>query len=441
MLKHSERELELKAVILAAGEGVRLRPLTDNRPKHLVPIACRPILEHLIENLAAYGISDIMLVVGRWKDAIQQYFGDGSNQGPRIRYMVQPAILGTAHAIGMTQDFVGHEPFLAVYGDIYITRDCIRRVLEDFKKYTTATTMAVVPVPAPHFFGIVTIEDGYVKSVVEKPPPGSLVGNLANAGIFVFSSEVFRAIKKTAKSKRNEFEITRSLRILIESGAEIRATELDSGAWKDIGRPWDLLEANELALRNIKPNVQGKIEEGARLIGPIIVESEAVVRSGAYVEGPVLISRGAEIGPNCHIRPFTSVGRNAKIGNGCEVKNSIVMNDTKIPHLSYVGDSILGERCNLGAGTIMANLRFDGKSVKMMISGNRVDSGRRKLGAVLGDEVQTGINASIMPGVKVGSRSLIGPGVTLDHDVPPGSRVTLKYRSKKRHSGRSRMEV
>ncbi len=431
MLKHSERELELKAVILAAGEGVRLRPLTDNRPKHLVPIACKPMLEHLMENLAACGISEVMLVVGRWKDNVQQYFGDGHNQGLRIRYAVQPAVLGTAHAIGMTQNFVGHEPFLAVYGDIYVTKECMPKVLEDFKKYTAAATMAVVPVPAAHFFGIVTIKDGYVKSVVEKPPPGSPVGNLANAGIFVFSSEIFRAIEKTAKSKRNEFEITRSLKILIGSGAEIRATELDSETWKDIGRPWDLLEANELALRKLKPSIQGKIEEGARLIGPIVVKSEAVVRSGAYVEGPVIISGGAEIGPNCHIRPSTSIGGDVKIGSGCEVKNSIVMNGTKIPHLSYVGDSILGERCNLGAGTVVANLRFDGKPVTMMISGSRVDSGRKKLGAVLGDEVQTGINANIMPGVKVGSRSLIGPGVTLDHDVPPGTRVTLKHRPKK----------
>jgi len=429
MRRHGERVPELKAVILAAGEGVRLQPLTDNRPKHLIPVACKPILEHLIENVEACGISDILLVVGRWKDSIQRYFGDGKNRGLGISYVVQPAVLGTAHAIGMAQDFVGHEPFLALYGDIYVSGDAIRRVLESFEKKTCTAAMAVAPVSAPQFFGIVTIESGYVKSVVEKPSPESPVGNLANAGIFAFSSKIFEAIEKTAKSKRDEFEITQSLRILIERGGEIRATELENGAWKDIGRPWDLLEANELALRNIKPNIQGKVEDGARLVGPIVVENEAVIRPGAYIQGPVLVSSGAEIGPNCHIRPFTSIGRNVKIGNGCEVKNSIVMNDTKIPHLSYVGDSILGERCNLGAGTIIANLRFDEKPVKMMISGNLVDTGRKKLGAVLGDEVQTGINVSIMPGVKIGSRSLIGPGVTLDRDTPPGSKVILRQKS------------
>jgi len=431
MLRHSERELELKAVILAAGEGVRLQPLTDNRPKHLIPVACKPILEHLIDNLAVCNISDILLVVGRWREAVQQYFGKGTNRGLDISYVVQPAVLGTAHAIGMAHDFVGNEPFLTLYGDIYTTPNAMRRVLESFEKDSCAATMAVVPVSTPQFFGIVAIEDGYVRSVIEKPASRSRVGNMANAGIFVFSSEIFEAIKKTVKSKRNELEITQSLKILMERGAEIKATMLESGTWKDIGRPWDLLEANELALRNIKPSIQGRIEEGARLTGPVAVDKEAVVRSGAYVEGPALISNGAEIGPNCHIRPFSSIGRNVRIGSGCEIKNSIVMNDTKIPHLSYVGDSVIGERCNLGAGTIIANLRFNGKPVKMTISGKLIDSGKRKLGAVLGDEVQTGINASIMPGVKIGSHSLIDPGVTVYRDVPPRSRVVLKQRPRK----------
>lgn len=423
MRAHSERETDLKAVILAAGEGVRLQPLTDNRPKHLIPVACKPILQHLIESVATCGISEILLIVGRWKEAIERHFGDGKDRGLRIRYAVQPAVLGTAHAIGMAQDFVGQEPFLALYGDIYVARDAVREVVEGYRKKSCTAAMAIVPVSTPQFFGMVITERGYVKSVVEKPYSESSAGNLANAGIFVFSSEIFEAIEKTAKSRRDEYEITESLRILIERGARIRAVELEEGTWKDVGRPWDLLEANELALRKIKPNIQGKIEDGARLIGPVVIESEAVIRSGAYVEGPVHISSGAEIGPNCCVRPFTSVGRNVKIGSACEIKNSIVMNDAKIPHLSYVGDSILGERCNLGAGTIIANLRFDGKPVKMMISGSVVDTGRRKLGVVLGDDVQTGINVSIMPGVKIGSCSIIGPGVTLNRDVPSGGRV------------------
>jgi len=424
MFKYSKGMEDLKAVILAAGEGLRLQPLTDNRPKHLIPIACKPILDHLLENVAKCNISEALLVVGRWKDMIQQSFGDGRSKGLRISYAVQPAVLGTAHAIGMAQEFVGQHPFLALYGDIYVASQAVERVVETFEKKTCQAAMAVVPVSTPQFFGIVTVKNGCVESIVEKPSKPA-EGNLANAGIFAFSPSIFETIQKTGKSERGEFEITESLRLLIQSGAEVRATELKSGTWKDIGRPWDLLDANELALRNIRPDIKGKVEDGARLVGPIVVENDVVVRSGTYIEGPAIISNGAELGPNCHIRPHTSVGRNVKIGNACEVKNSIVMNDTKIPHLSYVGDSIIGERCNLGAGTILANLRFDERAVRMMISGSLVDSGRAKLGAVIGDDVQTGINVSVMPGVKVGSGSLIDPGVTLDRDVPPRKRVVL----------------
>lgn len=413
----------MKAVILAAGEGVRLSPLTDNKPKHLLPLACKPLLERLIQNVSDCGVRDVLLVVSGKTDAIKRHLGDGKSLGVKLSYAIQPAVLGTGHAMGMAREFMRNEPFMALYGDIFLSNNAVRKVVNDYEEGDCQAAMAVTPVSAPQFFGIVTVEGGKVQSIVEKPLTGSSTGNLVNAGLFIFPPEIFAAIDKTGKSERGELEITQSIKILIDQGVKVKAVELASGSWKDIGRPWDLLEANELALKEIKPNIQGKIENGARLIGPIVVEKEAVVRSGSYIEGPVYVSAGSEIGPNCYIRPSTSIGRNVKIGNGCEVKNSIVMDDTKIPHLSYIGDSIIGERCNLGAGTIVANLRFDDKPVKMMISGKLVDSGRRKLGVVLGDDVQTGINVSLMPGVKIGSGAVVGPGMTAFRDVPSKSQM------------------
>ncbi len=423
MQRQDKRVSNLKAVILAAGQGVRLRPLTDNKPKHLIPIAGKPVLEHLIRNLTTNGIPDILLIVSRTDDSIKKHFGNGEILGAKLSYALQPGVLGTAHALGMARDFTNKEPFVAMYGDIYVHSDAVKRVVNGCREESSDASMALVPVSAPQFFGIATVEQGYVQSLVEKPSAEALRGNLANAGIFTFSPNIFDAIEKTTKSERGEFEITQSIRLLIESGVKVKAVKLEPGTWKDIGRPWDLLEANELALRTIRPHVQGEIEEGSRLTGQVVVEEGARIRSGSYINGQVCVCAGAEIGPNCYIRSFTSVGRNVRIGNGCEVKNSIIMNDTKIPHLSYIGDSIIGERCNLGAGTIIANLRFDNQLVKMMISGSLVSSGRRKLGAILGDDVQTGINVSIMPGVKIGSRSLIDPSMTVARDVPPDSRV------------------
>jgi len=147
------------------------------------------------------------------------------------------------------------------------------------------------------------------------------------------------------------------------------------------------------------------------------------VRFGSSLEGPMTIGEGSIIGPNSHVRAFTSIGKNCKIGANCEIKNSLIMNNVHIPHLSYVGDSVVGDSTSLGAGTITANLRFDNANVQSWVKDRWVDSGRRKLGAIFGDEVRTGINVSILPGVKIGPRAWIGPGVTVKRDVPSGKKV------------------
>jgi bifunctional UDP-N-acetylglucosamine pyrophosphorylase/glucosamine-1-phosphate N-acetyltransferase len=172
--------------------------------------------------------------------------------------------------------------------------------------------------------------------------------------------------------------------------------------------------------------VLGTVEEGAHLIGPVSVAESARIRSGAYIEGPVFIDEGADVGPNCFIRSGTSLGKKTRVGNGCEIKNSIIMDGSHVGHLSYVGDSIFGEKCNLGAGTIIANLRFDDCKIKMMIKDKVVDTGRRKLGAILGDNVKTGIKSLFMPGVKVGSDTWVGANYIVEHDLPSNVMVTLK---------------
>jgi UDP-N-acetylglucosamine diphosphorylase / glucose-1-phosphate thymidylyltransferase / UDP-N-acetylgalactosamine diphosphorylase / glucosamine-1-phosphate N-acetyltransferase / galactosamine-1-phosphate N-acetyltransferase len=168
------------------------------------------------------------------------------------------------------------------------------------------------------------------------------------------------------------------------------------------------------------------------LIGPVSVAETARVRSGAYIEGPCFIDEGADVGPNCFMRACTSVGKNARVGNGCEVKNTVIMDGTHVGHLSYIGDSVLGEKCNLGAGTITANLRFDNGSVKMQIKNKVVDTGRRKLGAILGDNVKTGIGVLLMPGVKVGNDSWVNAGLLVERDIPANTKQVSKQKTDSR---------
>jgi UDP-N-acetylglucosamine diphosphorylase/glucosamine-1-phosphate N-acetyltransferase len=414
----------LKAVLLAAGEGVRLLPITATRPKHLIRVGGKPILEHCLDALKANGVKEALIITHYMGDAIRGYFGDGKKFGMKLEYVEQEVVLGTGNAASLAEGYVDGD-FLLVYGDLLFGSEAVKKVLDVHKKEKPDAVMAVVPVDKPESYGIVeSKKDGSFARIVEKPKRKA-PSNLANAGLYIFGKSVFDALRKVKRSPRGEWELTDAVSLLASDG-KVAVAEIAKADWFDIGRPWDLLDANVWALRRMQHRVLGNVEEGAHLLGPVTVAETARVRSGAYIEGPCFIDEGADVGPNCFIRACTSIGKNARIGNGCEVKNSIIMDGTHVGHLSYVGDSILGERCNLGAGTIIANLRFDDSTVKITVKDEVVDTGRRKMGAVLGDNVKTGVGVMLMPGVKVGSGCWVGAGFMVECDLPPNTMAVLK---------------
>jgi bifunctional UDP-N-acetylglucosamine pyrophosphorylase/glucosamine-1-phosphate N-acetyltransferase len=422
----------MRAVILAAGEGVRLQPITSTRPKHLINVGGKPILEHCLNAIKTAGIDEAVIVIHYMGDAIRRYFGDGKKFGLKIEYVEQKEILGTGNAASIAEPYM-KDDFLLVYGDLMFSASAVKNVIDMYGREKPAAAMAVVPVEKTEDYGIVEIgEEKYVKHIVEKPKREEAPTKLANAGIYVFSTAIFDKIRETKASERGEVELTDAISLLPAEKKTVLAVKIAQDDWIDIGRPWDLLEANRWALMKREHKVYGYIENGAYLIGPVTVKETARIRSGAYVEGPAFIDEGSDIGPNCYIRPYTSIGKRVRIGNACEIKNSIIMDKVHIGHLSYVGDSILGEDCNLGAGTITANYRLDGGTIKMVVKDKVVDSERTKLGAVLGDNVKTGINALLMPGVKVGNNSQIGPSVVVYRDVEANMAVLLKQNVEER---------
>jgi UDP-N-acetylglucosamine diphosphorylase/glucosamine-1-phosphate N-acetyltransferase len=421
----------MKAVLLAAGEGVRLMPLTATRPKHLLPVGGKPILEHCLYALKDNGVTDVLIITHYLGKAIRDYFGDGSNFGVNIEYAEQTSVLGTGNAASVAEPFVG-DKFLLVYGDLLFSSQAIHNLLTTFESSEATAVMAAVPVDKPENYGIIELkEHNQLNRILEKPAPGSAPSNLANAGLYIFEKDVFEALRKVKRSPRGEWELTDAVTLLAQENSAVAVAKIAKEDWFDIGRPWDLLEANVWMLSRMEHRILGKVESGAHLLGPVTVSQTARVRSGAYIEGPCFIDEEADIGPNCFIRPHTSIGKKVRVGNACEVKNSILMDNTHVGHLSYVGDSVLCEKCNLGAGTITANLRFDDGSIKMWVKNEAVDTGIRKLGAILGDNVKTGIGALLMPGIKVGNDSWIGPGAIVKRDLPANSMEFAKqnYRS------------
>lgn len=416
--------MKLKAIILSAGEGSRMRPLTLTKPKTMLPVAGKPIIQYNIESLRDNGITDILLIVRYKEEMVRNYFGDGSDFGVNIFYKTQKDFLGTANAISYGEDFID-DSIIVLNGDIILDDEIIHEIIKKYNYLTPDTLMLLTEVEDSSAFGVVEIENGNIKSIVEKPKREEAPSNLVNAGIYIFNKDIFDKIRKTEISERGEYEITDSVSLQIKDNKTVIGHKT-SKDWIDVGRPWELIEVNEDLIGKLKTEIKGTIEDGAFIHGEVFLDEGSVIKAGVYIEGNVYIGKNCDIGPNSYIRGNTYFGDNVHVGNAVEIKNSIIMENTNVSHLSYVGDSVIGSNCNIAAGTNIANLRFDNATIKTKIKNQKIDSGRRKLGAIIGDSVKTGINSSFSPGVKVGHNSTIGSGVLLYEDLPSDTRVLEK---------------
>lgn len=413
-------------MVLAAGRGIRLEPFTITRPKHLIPVAGATLIEHIINSLKKSDIEEVIVVVKYMADLIKARLGDGSKFGVKITYLEQPSFGGTGEALLSCKELLRDDPFMVVYGDLAYLPSLINDVLSSFEESYLGVILGV-HVKNSKEFGVLLAKDNLLVRIEEKM---NIAGpNLINGGIYVLKPEIFDFLIKTPRSIRGEIELTDAINLMVNSGGKVLIVTTEEGKWVDVGRPWDILEANKILMDEIikERKILGEIEGNVHISGNVVIEEGARVLSGSYIEGPVWISSGCKIGPNCYIRPYTYLCRNVRVGNACEIKSSIIMENTHIGHLSYIGDSVIGSGCNLGAGTIISNLRFDESPIKVTIRGEKVSSNRRKLGAFIGDNVKTGINVSIYPGIKIGPNSWISPHALVYKDVPQNTFVFQKF--------------
>lgn len=410
----------MKALILAAGRGERLQPITDTRPKPLIPILCKPLIEWIIRTIENTRLVDeVIIVVSYLKEKIINHI-NSLNVDLKIKFVDQGSELGTGDAVikGLSNIKDIDEDVLIIYSDIFLSDWSVLRdiaVIDD-------NVIVGYYSPNPSNYGVLLIENGLLKSIVEKPEKP--LSNLINTGIYKLRIRDILENKDVETSSRGEKEFTDVINNIIKH-SRIRVLDISNRTkWIDIGLPWNIIDANKIALESLCENsIKSIVEENVTIKPPVYIGEGSIIRSGSYIEGPVYIDRGVEIGPNARIRPYSVICSGSRIGFSVEVKESIIMENVHISHLSYVGDSIVCENTNFGAGTITANLRFDEKTVSVNIKGRRVDSGRRKLGAIIGGYVKTGIHVSIMPGVKIGSYSWISPGAVVKHDIPSKSFV------------------
>ncbi|MEM1695296.1 MAG: sugar phosphate nucleotidyltransferase [Desulfurococcaceae archaeon] len=405
----------MKAIILAAGEGVRLRPITETRPKSMIPVLCRPVLEWHVEALLRAGFEEVVVVVGYMKDYIVNYFESKPHFRGKLKFVDQGKALGTGDAVVKASKALGPEEDVVItYADLYFEDWSIYGRIAELEGYYVVGSH----VNDPRDYGVLYIKNSNLVKIVEKPEQPETT--LVNVGVYKLNTRSIIENSDIPLSPRGEYELTDIVtRIASQKPVKVYFYQ---GNWVDIGKPWHVIEANKLALKSIKHRIQGYIIEPVTIREPVFIGENSTVYPYTTILGPVYIDRNVEVGPSALIRPWSVICSGSKIGFSVEVKESVIFENVHASHLTYIGDSVVCEHVNLGAGTILANLRFDRRTVKMRVKDKLEDTGRVKLGSIIGGYAQTGVNVSVMPGVKIGSYSWVLPGSVVHRDVPSNAK-------------------
>jgi NDP-sugar pyrophosphorylase family protein len=344
----------MQAIILAAGEGVRVRPLTRSRPKAMIPVANRPIIEYVIDALIKNGIRDIIVVV------VTRFL---NGLGVPIEVVVQEKQLGTAHALQCAESKIKGD-FLVLPGDNYIDPQSIARIKD------TPNAILVKEHPNPSNFGVVLLNNGMVTDIVEKPE---------HAPSFMVSTGIY-SLKKSFFSHIQGTDITDAISGMIRAGENIRAVPADD--WQDAIFAWDLLKMNRRLLKNLPMAREGTASRQTIIQGPVSIGKGTTIGPNTVITGPVVIGNDCTIGPNTVIMPNTSIGSRVSLDPFTMIGDVIIMDDTIIGSHSRIIDTIVGERCNLADHTSVSTA-----AGLMDIEGCTI---RSEFGAVLGNNITSG---------------------------------------------------
>lgn len=332
----------MKGLILSGGHGTRLRPITYSQQKQLIPVANKPILFYAIEDVIEAGIRDVGIIVGPNKEQVIETVNN-ANFDVKITFIEQDAPRGLAHAVLISEEFIGDDSFVMYLGD-NILKGGITKYAKRFWESSSDASILLCPVENPSQFGCAELDkDGSVKRLIEKPkePPS----NLALVGIYFFREAIFESVKEIKPSWRCELEITDAIQYLIENGFKVDS-DIVSGWWKDTGKPEDIIEVNQLVLDELEPYNKGVLEGEVTIKGRVGIGENTVIKSASVIKGPVIIGKNCKIGPDTYIGPYTSIGDGCEIING-EIESSIIMDGAKINCNKKIVDSLIGKEVKI----------------------------------------------------------------------------------------------
>ena len=394
----------MKAVILAAGEGKRLRPFTETMPKVMLPVANKPVLEYVFDACQQSGIEEVIVVVGYKKEVIMEYFKD--YEGINITYVVQENQLGTAHALLKVKDHI-KDSFIVLAGDNIIDQGSISNLLNDNSEHT----ILIKEHSHPSKYGVVFVEKNILKKIVEKPKEES--GRFISTGIYKFPISIFESIEEI--TSQGVYALSSVVQSLVDQGKTVSSVIVD--LWMDIVYPWDIIRVNESMIQIVSSeSVSGVIEKGVTMKGSVSVGKDTKIYSGCYVVGPVVIGDGCEIGPNVCIFPSTVIGDNSVVAPFSEIRNSVILDNVHVGSNSFVSHSVIGR------GNILGN-SFSSMSGKATIEIEGEFKKLENIGSIIGEDCTIGSHVVIEPGMIIGRRCEISPMKRIVNNVSSESKV------------------
>jgi len=393
-----------KAVILAAGEGKRLRPFTETMPKVMLPVANKPLLEYVFDAARKSGIDEIVVVVGYKKEVIMEYFKD--YKGIKITYVTQDRQLGTAHALLQAKKHI-KDSFIVLAGDNIIDPGSIAKLLKDQSEYS----LLIKEHPHPSKYGVVFIENRNIRRIVEKPKED--VGKYISTGIYKLPRSVFTDIEQC--TSEGAHALSSVIQSLVDKGKHINTVLAKS--WMDIVYPWDLIKVNEVMIQGTAASTSGIIEKGVTLKGPVSVGKDTKIYSGCYIVGPVIIGDSCEIGPNACIFPSTSIGNNTVVHSFSEIRSSVIMDDVHISSNSHISRSVIGKGCIIGDNfsTITAKV-----TIEIDDELKKIDT---PIGAMIGEDCIIESHVVVDPGKIIGRKCKISPMKHIIKNIQSESKV------------------
>jgi len=398
----------MKAVILAAGKGNSLAPFSETRPNPMLSVAGGYLFDNSLDLLRNAGINDIFMVVGHKKEKLIEQIGEKVHEGLNLQYVEQKKPQGIGDAVLQVRNkILPGEYFMLIYGDIVTAENIFSKTLQSFHAFKGPVASICLP-PSNEMFGNVFLNANMsITKVIEKPK-GDNLGNYVLSGVYILPESFFKLLEKSQRSMEKAIQ-----KLVVQEGLRASMWEED---WLDVVYPWEILTANRILMDSWEKSSISKsavLEANVTIQGTVQIDDDVVIKAGAVLEGPCSIGKGCYIGNNSLIRSYTSLGDHCSVGYGVELKNCVVQNESSIGRLSFIGDSVLGENVDIGAGTMTVNRDLNWKNIKVKQGKKSHDTGRVKLGAFIGDKVVVGAGNTIEPGTVVPSGKVLPPKFTV----------------------------